>query len=58
MKSPEGASRFFAASDFSRECPNDLNFLPPSLKKKLLDHSLKSTENNNLEWAKDAFAEP
>lgn len=54
----KGASRFFAASDFSRECPGDLELLPPGLKKRLLEHSLQSSDSDNLAWAKDAFGEP
>lgn len=51
----EGAARFFAGWDLSKAHAKDLKLLPPDLKKKLLDHSLKSHDTDNQERAKAAF---
>ncbi len=53
----EGAARLFGGWDFSQRRPNDRKALPAALKKKLLDHSLKSTDDDKLGGAKNAFAQ-
>ena len=53
----EGAARFFGGWDFSQRRPDDRKTLPAALKKKLLDHSLKSTNDDKLGRAKNAFAQ-
>jgi hypothetical protein len=54
----EGAARLFAGWDFSQRRPSDLYTLSPELKKKLLDHSLNTTDEDKLDRAKHAFARP
>jgi hypothetical protein len=54
----EGAARLFGGWDFSKRRPNDLKTLPSVLKKKLLDHSLKTTDEDKRGRAKHAFAPP
>lgn len=53
----EGAARLFGGWDFSQQRPDDRKTLPAALKKKLLDHSLKSTDDDKLGRAKNAFAQ-
>ena len=53
----EGAARLFGGWDFSQRRPDDRKTLPAALKKKLLDHSLKSTDDDKLGRAKNAFAQ-
>jgi len=54
----EGAARFFADSEFAHRRPKDLATLPTELKKKLLDHSLKTTDDWKLSSAQKAFGPP
>ena len=51
----EGAARLFALSDFSRDRPQDNSLLPPELKRRLLEHCLKSTEKEKRSRAAYAF---
>lgn len=53
----EGAARLFVGWNATKR-ENDLKALPTALKKRLLEHSLKSTDSYHQEWAKNAFAEP
>ena len=53
----EGAARLFGGWDFSQRRPDDRKTLPAALKKKLLDHSLKSKNNDKLGRAKRVFAQ-
>lgn len=53
----EGAARLFSGWDFSQRRPDDRKTLPAALKKKLLEHSLKSTDDDKLGRAKSAFAQ-
>jgi hypothetical protein len=53
----EGAARLFGAWTFGQKRPADLEALPAALKKKLLDHSLKSTDKDKLGRARSAFGE-
>lgn len=53
----EGAARLFAGWSFSQRRPDDRKTLPAALKKKLLDYSLKSKDEDKLGRAKDAFAQ-
>jgi hypothetical protein len=52
----EGAARLFGGWPFGEQRPRDLKLLPPALKKKLLAHSLKSSDPDKLARAKQAFA--
>jgi hypothetical protein len=54
----EGAARCLAAWDFSKTRPHDLRIVPPALKKRLLEHSLKTTDTDKQERAKSAFEQP
>lgn len=51
----EGAARLFGGWDFSQRRPGDLATLPPALKKKLLDHSLESNDEDKRSRARRAF---
>jgi len=51
----EGGARFFADWDFHRTRPDDIALLPKNLKKKFLEHSLKSTDEDKVARAKKAF---
>ncbi|HEV8577488.1 MAG TPA: hypothetical protein VGX68_00280 [Thermoanaerobaculia bacterium] len=51
----EGAARLFGGWEFGQRRPNDRNALPAALKKELLDHSLKSTDEDKLKRARYAF---
>ncbi len=53
----EGAARLFGGWSFSKRRPDDRRTLPASLKKKLLVHSIKSTDEDKLGRAKNAFAQ-
>jgi hypothetical protein len=48
----EGAARFFAGGD------GDPGILPAAIKASLLEYALKSTNANNIKWAKQAFSPP
>lgn len=52
----EGAARLFGGWPFGKQRPQELKSLPPALKKKLLTHSLKSSDPDKLERARQAFA--
>ena len=52
----EGAARLFGGWPFSNQRPQALKSLPPALKKKLLVHSLKSSDPDKLARARRAFA--
>jgi hypothetical protein len=54
----EGAARLFAGWHFLGGRENLLDILPPSLKNRLLEHSLKSADSDKIERAKNAFGEP
>lgn len=54
----EGAARLFGGWHFSQRRPADLETLPPGLKKKLLDHSLQTTNEDRFGKAKHASASP
>jgi hypothetical protein len=54
----EGAARLFGGWDFGQRRPDDRKTLPAALKKRLLDHSLKSTDDDKLGRARHAFAQP
>ena len=51
----EGAARFFGGWSFSQRRLEDRRTLPPALKRKLLDHTLKSTDEDKLARARKAF---
>lgn len=51
----EGAARLFAGFKFFQERPEDLRLLPASLKQQLLEHSLKSDDEDKKSRAKSAF---
>jgi hypothetical protein len=52
----EGSARLFAGWDFRHTRPADNALLPVELKRLLLNHSLKSTDQDKLERARRAFA--
>ena len=52
----EGAARLFGGWPFGNQRPQDLKSLPPALKKKLLTHSLKSSDPDKVARARQAFA--
>lgn len=52
----EGAARLFGGWDFSQKRPGDLKTLPADLKKKLLEHSMKSKDTDKRGRAKRAFS--
>jgi len=52
----EGAARLFGGWTFSHRRSGELDKLPATLKRKLLEHSLKSTDPDKLGRAKRAFA--
>lgn len=54
----EGAARLFGGWSFSQKRPGDRRLLPAALRKKLLEHALKSTDNDKLGRARNAFSEP
>ncbi len=51
----EGAARLFGGWPFGKNRPTDQKALPAALKKKLLDHALKSTDQDKLQRARSAF---
>jgi hypothetical protein len=53
----EGTARFFAGWDFSQTRRQDLKLLPAKLKKKLLEHSLKSKNEDKKGRAQTAFGD-
>jgi hypothetical protein len=53
----EGAARLFAGWSFFKQRPDDRSTLPATLKQRLLDHSLKSTNKDKKARAKKAFAQ-
>jgi hypothetical protein len=55
-KQTEGAARLFAGWEFSRDRPEDQKKLPATLSKKLLDHTLKSPDEDKQSRAKRAFS--
>ena len=54
----EGASRFFADSNFGKQRPKDRARLPQYLRDRLLAHSLRSGDNDKVGRAKRAFSAP
>lgn len=52
----EGAARLFSGWSFSRDRADDLKTLPVDLKKKLLNHVLKTSDKDKLARAKQAFS--
>jgi hypothetical protein len=50
-----GAARFFGSWPFYNSRPDDLTLLPVSLKRKLLEHSLRSNNESNWNMARRAF---
>jgi hypothetical protein len=53
----EGAARLFGGWDFSQRRPDERKTLPAALKKRLLDHSLKSKDEDKVGRARKAFAQ-
>jgi hypothetical protein len=53
----EGAARLFGGWHFSQRRPDDRKTCPATLKKKLLDHSLQSKDEDKLGRAKNAVAQ-
>ncbi len=53
----EGAARLFGSWEFRQQRKADLKLLPPELKKTLLDHSLKSVDEDKKGRAQTAFGE-
>ncbi len=51
----EGAARYFAGYDFNKKRPRDRKKLPPELRQVLLEHSLKSTDEDKIERARKTF---
>jgi len=51
----EGAARLFGGWTFGQNRPDDRKALPAALKKKLLDHSLESTDDDKLRRARSVF---
>ena len=51
----EGAARLFGGWSFKSSRPGDRSTLPVDLKRILLEHSLKSTDQDKVERARDAF---
>ena len=52
----EGAARLFAGWHFSRLHPDDLKKMDAGLKKRLLEHSLQSDDEDKKDRAKGAFS--
>lgn len=52
----EGAARLFSGWDFNQRRPQDNRLLPADLKRTLLQHSLKSDDQDKLDRARHAFA--
>jgi hypothetical protein len=53
----EGTARLFAGSDFNDSRPQDHVLLPEDLKRHLLEHSLRSTDEDKLARARLAFTD-
>ncbi len=51
----EGTARYFGGWTFRSQKKADMHLVPNDLKKKLLEHSLKSTDKDKLERARSAF---
>jgi hypothetical protein len=51
----EGTARLFSDWDFNQKRPQDNKLIPPGLKRTLLEHSLKSTDEDKVGRARDAF---
>lgn len=51
----EGTARFFAGWEFYRDRPDDLKFVPEPLRKKLLEHALKSGDDDKRQIAIKVF---
>jgi hypothetical protein len=51
----EGAARYFAGWEFSRKKHGEIKQIPEELKKRLLEHSLLSSDQDKLHRAKRAF---
>ncbi len=51
----EGAARFLAGWEFSRARPKDRKLIPEDLKKTLLEHTVKTGNENNISRARKAL---
>ena len=51
----EGAARLFGGWEFNNQRPQDGKLIPPELRRTLLEHSLKSSDQDKLARAKSAF---
>jgi hypothetical protein len=51
----EGAARFFGGWDFSQKRKKDRKLIPRNLKKQLLEHSMKSDDDDKRSRARSAF---
>lgn len=51
----EGVARLFGGWEFSQARPGDLRLLTPALKRRLLDHSLESSDDDKRSRAQRAF---
>ncbi|HEV2990052.1 MAG TPA: hypothetical protein VG759_16535, partial [Candidatus Angelobacter sp.] len=51
----EGAARLFGGWEFSNQRPQDRKLILPELRTALLEHSLKSSDQDKLARAKSAF---
>jgi len=51
----EGAARLFGGWSFKSSRPGDRTMIPADLKRMLLEHSLKSSDQDKLDRARDAF---
>jgi hypothetical protein len=51
----EGAARFFASPTFRHAKPHDLTMLDTKLKKRLLEHCMKSSDDDKRKRAENAF---
>jgi hypothetical protein len=51
----EGAARLFGGWSFKSTRPNDRSLIPADLKRALLEHSLKSSDQDKLDRARAAF---
>ena len=56
LQQTEGAARLFGGWAFRQKRPEDLARLPAELKSKLLEHALKSNNDDNIQRARSAFA--
>jgi hypothetical protein len=53
----EGAARLFGGWTFSQDRPQDLRLMPRELKRRLLEHSLKTQDQDKRARAQQAFGE-